>query len=358
MRVNNVDSVEITVVAGRGGDGAAHFLRGKFMPFGGPDGGDGGKGGDVYIEADTSINNLTLFRRMRVFKAGSGKPGGKQKMHGRNGEDVHIKVPVGTVLSVVDNDVTEGVIADLKVQGQRALVARGGKGGGGNVQFTTSTNQAPTTASKGMQGELRKILIDLKMIADIGIIGYPSVGKSTLLSVISGAKPDIAAYPFTTKEPVLGVVVPERGEIYTVAEIPGLIEGAHAGKGLGHAFLRHAERTKGLVFLLDGTSPDIFSDYQKLNHELILYKSVFALKPRFIAVSKIDLPEVSERMMDIVASLSGHTEKVIFVSSITGKGLPDLMIAMAELVEASRKKQEVEEEPPVVFRPRPIRKRQ
>jgi len=353
--VHNVDNVEIKVTAGNGGDGAITFRREKFVPFGGPDGGDGGNGGDVYIIADGSMTDLGLFRRKTSFKAEAGGRGRKQKMHGKDGGDLIIGVPAGTVITSVGDDGSKTIIADLKKREQKALVAKGGKGGKGNVHFATSTNQAPKKATNGKSGEQRHLILDLKIIADIGIIGHPSVGKSTLLGAISRATPEVAAYPFTTREPVLGVVVTD-DDSFIVAEIPGLIEGAHEGKGLGHKFLRHAERTSGFLFLLDGTSPDLCADLKNLRKELTLYNASFSQKPRLIAVNKIDLPEVSSRIPEIKTSLRPFHEKIYFVSAVTKKGVAELVSALADMVRQTVAEMIEPETPPVVFHPRPKRR--
>jgi GTP-binding protein len=248
-----IDRAEITVKAGDGGRGVVSFRHEKFVPFGGPDGGDGGDGGDVVVAAGEAVASLRAYRRKRYFKAGRGRDGAGQKKHGKKGADLVLAVPVGTVVS--DKSPLEGdsLIADLARDGQTVVVAKGGRGGKGNVHFATATNQAPQIAQPGEAGEELTLTLELKLIADIGLIGYPNAGKSTLLAAVSAAKPRIAGYPFTTREPVLGVV--EVGsQSFVLAEIPGLIKDAHLGKGLGHDFLRHIERTRGLIHLVDGSS--------------------------------------------------------------------------------------------------------
>ena len=247
------DRTEIRVRAGNGGDGAISFRHEKFVPFGGPDGGDGGSGGDVILEASSSVTNLRMFRLKRFFRAGDGKGGMGSKKHGKKGKGLVLTVPVGTVVLPKTQIGAEALIADLEQPAQQVVVARGGKGGLGNTHFAAATNQIPRIAQKGEVGEEKSILLELKLIADVGIIGYPNVGKSTLLAAITSAKPEIAGYPFTTREPVLGVV--EVGEQnFVLAEIPRLIDGAHLGRGLGHDFLRHVGRTKVLIHLIDGSS--------------------------------------------------------------------------------------------------------
>jgi GTP-binding protein len=346
-----VNRVEIMVAGGNGGDGVVSFRHEKFVPLGGPDGGDGGNGGSVYIVADRSITALNYFRHKRRFKAVSGKSGSKQKKHGAKGDDLVIKVPLGTVVFLKEDE-QEVLLADLSQQGQKVLAAKGGKGGLGNVHFATSTNQAPRKATKGKPGEEHRIVLDLKLIADVGIIGYPNVGKSTLLAAVSKARPKIADYPFTTREPALGVV--EVGmETFVLAEIPGLVDGAHLGRGLGHEFLRHAERTKVLLHVLDGKSQSIIDDMNNLNRELALYKSEMAQKPQVVVVNKIDLPEVEARLTEIRQLFSSLGVKVYFVSAITGQGVSELVSETAKILDEIKEKDSGSEAPMAVFRPKP-----
>ena len=350
-----MDKVEIILKAGDGGNGIVNFRREKFVPFGGPDGGDGGDGGSVYISANRSITTLSLFRHKRRFKAMSGGNGGRQKKHGRNGDDLTIMVPLGTMVLLKEDD-QEVLLADLSEQGQRVLLAKGGKGGLGNVHFATSTNQAPRTATSGQRGEERTLILDLKLIAHVGIIGYPNVGKSTFLAAVSGAKPKVADYPFTTREPVLGSV--EVGMMtFVLAEIPGLIDGAHLGKGLGHDFLRHAERTKLLLHLLDGSSPSPINDMNNLNTELALYKQSLAQKPQLVVVNKIDLPQVQARLTELRQLFQSSGVVVFFISAVTKEGVPELLSATSEMVEKINKEKTMIETPGVVFRPKPKMKR-
>ena len=297
-----VDRVEIYIKAGDGGDGMVSFRREKFVPFGGPDGGDGGNGGCVYIIAAGSMTTLRWFRQRRRFKAERGGNGASKKMHGKNGKDVMIRVPLGTVIFKEDGK-EKVLLADLAAEGQKLMVAHGGRGGFGNTRFATPTNQAPRIAQKGEVGEEASLILDLKLIADVGIIGYPSVGKSTLLASASAARPKIADYPFTTQEPILGVV--EVGNrAFVLAEIPGLIEGAHRGLGLGHDFLRHAERTRVLIHLIDGTSHSPLFDLKNVNKELALFNPMLAEKAQLVAVNKIDIPEVQDRIPDVEKELN------------------------------------------------------
>ena len=346
-----MDRVEILIGGGNGGDGVISFLHEKFVPLGGPNGGDGGDGGNVYIVADRSTTNLGYFRRKRCFKAMSGKGGGKQKKHGAKGDALVIKVPLGTMV-FLKGDEGEVLLADLNQQGQKVLVAKGGSGGLGNVHFATSRNQAPRIATKGKSGEEHRIVLDLKLIADVGIIGYPSVGKSTLLAAVSKAKPKIADYPFTTREPALGVVGVGM-KTFVLAEIPGLVDGAHLGRGLGHEFLRHAERTKVLLHVLDGRSPSIIDDMSNLKRELALYKPEMAQKPQVVVVNKIDLPEVKARLPEIEQLFGALGIKAFFISAFTKQGLSELMseiVRMLEEVQASYTGSDV---PMAIFRPKP-----
>jgi len=347
------DSVEIYVKAGDGGNGVVSFRREKYVPFGGPDGGDGGNGGSVFITTDSGLSTLHWFRQRRTFKAQRGLNGAGKKKHGRNGQDLYIRVPLGTLISRESNG-EKVLLADLVEVGQKLMVARGGHGGFGNTRFTTPTNQAPHIAQKGEVGEEASLILDLKLIADVGIIGYPSVGKSTLLASASAARPKVADYPFTTTEPVLGVVeVGNRS--FVLAEIPGLIDGAHHGVGLGHDFLRHAERTKLLIHLLDGTSKSPKADLKNVNSELALFNRVLAQKPQMVAVNKIDLPEVKSRIPDLEKELAQVEAPIFFISAATTKGVPRLMAKAAEMLDSIVV--EGPSEAMAVFRPQPRKER-
>ncbi len=287
------DRVKIFVKAGDGGEGSPHMRRELYIPHGGPDGGDGGRGGSVFLEADPQLTTLSNFAHKVHFKAQSGERGLKQKQHGKTGEDLILAVPPGTIVRDAE---TNELLADLVEPGEKIMVARAGRGGLGNVHFKTSTHQAPKMAQKGEPGAERWIVLELKLIADVGIVGLPNAGKSTLLSVISGAKPKIADYPFTTLEPNLGVV--QRDDVdFVVADIPGLIEGAHSGAGLGHEFLRHVERTRLLIHLVDGSgeSGDPMGAYEQIRTELRLYATRLVEVPEIVGVSKQDLPEAQAR---------------------------------------------------------------
>ncbi len=338
--------------AGSGGDGMVCFRREKFVPLGGPDGGDGGNGGNVIFKADGGLSDLRHFHYKGVYKAGEGKRGGSKKKHGRNGEDLVLAVPVGTVILPKTQVPGEGnVLADMERDGQQVVIARGGKGGFGNAHYTTPVRRAPEIAQKGEAGEELNVILDLRLIADVGIIGYPNVGKSSLLAAASAANPKIADYPFTTKEPVLGVV--EAGnDTFVLAEIPGLITGAHLGKGLGHDFLHHAIRTKIFIHLIDGNAASPVDDMIAVNNELSLYDSLLGRKPQIVAVNKVDLTAVQHRMDDIREAFQEAGVEIRFMSAATGEGVAALM------QEAGRKLQEVmaaeiKEEPQKVFRPRP-----
>ncbi|MCC6175096.1 MAG: GTPase ObgE [Chloroflexi bacterium] len=328
---NTIDTAQIFVKAGDGGNGASSFRREKFVPRGGPDGGDGGRGGSVYLRADPSVSTLLEFSNRRHFTAGRGGNGAGAKKHGKKGEDVTILVPPGTVIQASDGT----VLADLSRASDETMVARGGRGGLGNVHFATSTNQAPTVAQKGEPGEDRALRLELKTIADVGLVGFPNAGKSSLLAVLTAARPKIGDYPFTTLEPNLGVA--EREDLnFILADIPGLIEGAHRGVGLGHQFLRHVERARVLLHVVDASVSDPVEAYRAVREELELYNPALAAKPEVIALNKIDRPEVRERLADLVARF--HTAApdrgVQPVSALTTQGVPELVDALAETLAA------------------------
>ena len=349
-----IDRVKIYIKAGDGGDGVVSFRHEKFVPYGGPDGGDGGNGGSVVLMADSSVSTLRWFGRRRDFRAQQGENGAGKKMHGKNGEDLLIKVPLGTVISVLDSAGEKMLMADLAEEGQRVMAAKGGRGGLGNARFATSTHQAPRIAQRGEKGEEATLILDLKLIADVGIIGCPNVGKSTLLASASAARPKVADYPFTTKEPILGVVdVGNRS--FVVAEIPGLIEGAHRGLGLGHDFLRHAERTRLLIHVLDGTSQSPLADMEKVNQELSLYNPLLHTRRQLVAVNKIDLPQVQDRIPELERELSSLDVPVFFISAATTQGVSRLMAEVAQMLESLAAEPRGEEAPLAVFRPQPRR---
>ncbi len=330
------------------------FRREKFVPYGGPDGGDGGDGGSVVIRAEGSVASLRLFKYRRVYRGKAGEAGRSQKRHGRNGEDLIIPVPAGTVV-LKKTQIGEGaLIADLEQAGQMVVVARGGKGGLGNARFASSTNQTPRIAQRGEAGEEQALILELRLIADVGIIGYPNVGKSTLITRASAAKPKIAEYPFTTIEPVLGVV--EAGwQRLVLAEIPGLVDGAHLGRGLGHDFLRHITRTRIILHLVDGISATPVEDMVKVNAELSLYDSALAKKPQLVAVNKIDLPRVRARLAEIEDAFTSAGIKACFISAATGEGVPALMDKVAAKLQSLTTGAEFTRAvPKKVFRPQPV----
>ena len=327
-----VDQAHVAIKAGDGGDGMATFRREKYVPRGGPDGGDGGRGGNVYLEVDPQLNTLLRFRFEQKFEADRGASGGSARKHGRDGKDLVIAVPPGTLVRTeIDGEPYE---VDLVVPGQRLLAARGGKGGLGNVHFATSTHQAPRIAELGQPGEELELQLELKLIADVGLIGFPNAGKSTLLSTISAARPKIANYPFTTLSPNLGVV--EVGDqTFVVADIPGLIEGAHAGVGLGHDFLRHVERTRVLVHVVDAAGTDArdpLDDYHKINEELRLYQPELAERPQIVALNKQDVSEARAQVARFRRKLGLDKETLFPISAATGEGVQPLLQRVAALL--------------------------
>ena len=346
------DRVEIVVKAGNGGDGTISFRREKFIPFGGPDGGNGGDGGDVVLEADASVSSLRKFKQKRFYKAVDGRNGQGKKKHGKSGEDLIVTVPVGTVVSYKTIVSGSAAIADLEQLGQWVVVARGGKGGWGNPRFAASTNQAPQIAQKGEDGEENDIILEMRLIADVGIIGYPNVGKSTLLAAASAARPKIAAYPFTTIEPVLGMV--EIGQkSFALVEIPGLIEDAHLGRGLGHDFLQHVMRTKMLIHLIDASSVSPVEDMLRVNTELSLFDSALAQKLQLVVGNKIDLPEVQPRLAEVKDAFSSAGIDVLFISAVTGEGVSRLTAEAMKVLNEITAEREGVEVPKKLFRPQP-----
>jgi GTPase len=318
-----IDQVEIHVKSGKGGDGMMHFRREKFVPQGGPDGGDGGKGGDVVLEVKPTLNTLSSFRQNQKFKAEPGVNGGPSQMTGRNGKDLVIYIPPGTV--IFDGETGE-LIGDLTDPGLKLTICKGGRGGRGNQHFATSRNQAPTTAEKGEPAEEKRLRLELKLIADIGLIGVPNAGKSTLLSVLTNARPKIASYPFTTLEPNLGVANIDDDTTVVLADIPGLIEGASQGAGLGHDFLRHIQRTRVLVHLLDGLSEDPVADYSQINSELSLFDPNLGKKPQIVALNKIDQPEVQERLADIQKKFKKLKVELMTISALARTNTRELLV--------------------------------
>ncbi|MGI8422868.1 MAG: GTPase ObgE [Chloroflexota bacterium] len=337
------DQAKITVTAGNGGSGAMHMRREKYVPRGGPDGGDGGRGGSVYVEADEGLNTLLSFRFRRQFKAEHGGAGGERQQHGRAADDLIIKVPAGTVIRDLK---TGDVVADVVEPGRRFLVARGGKGGLGNVHFATSTHRTPEFAQKGEPGEACELELELRVIADVGLVGLPNAGKSSLLTAISAARPKVADYPFTTLEPHLGVVGLDEGNAsFVVADIPGLIEGASTGSGLGHQFLRHLERTRVLIHVVDlagldrPADWDPLDDYKTINRELSEYSAELATRPQVVAANKMDLPEARARWDGFTRALAKDEVMAFAVSAGAQQGLEPLLQAVARRLAESRREE-------------------
>ncbi len=334
------DEAKIYAKGGDGGNGCVSFRREKYIPFGGPNGGNGGKGGDVYLVVDPHLSTLINFKKRSHFKAQRGDHGRGKDQTGKRGEDLTIAVPPGTVAYDAD---TGQLLADLTQPGQRALVARGGRGGRGNAAFATPTNQAPRLAEKGEPGQERWLRLELKLIADVGIVGVPNAGKSTLLAAVSAARPKIADYPFTTLEPNLGVVtVGDRD--FVLADIPGLIEGAHSGAGLGHQFLRHVERTRLLIHLLDGASANPLGDFEKINEELALFDLQLARKPQVVVLNKMDLPQTQELWPQISREIKKLELEAMSISAVTGQGVSVLLQRVVDLLDGLPKEESVIEE--------------
>lgn len=351
-----VDYAKINVKAGDGGNGVVAFRREKYVPMGGPAGGDGGRGGSIVIQADEGLSTLMDFKYRRHFKGERGQHGQGKNMHGAGGQDIIIRVPAGTVIK---DDASEEVIADLTNHGQTVVVARGGRGGRGNARFATAANKAPSVAENGEPGEERWIRLELKLLADIGLVGLPNAGKSTLIANVSAARPKIADYPFTTLVPNLGVVRLKNGESFVLADIPGLIAGAHQGAGLGHRFLRHIERTRVLIFVLDTAqteSQNVLKDYYTLRDELEKFSADLAAKPYLIAANKMDLPEARQ---NIAALQEEFADQLIMISAATGQGTEELMLKAYQLLASLPQEETIagdevvlrkfEEEPPFII---------
>ena len=335
-----LDRAKILVKAGDGGNGVTAFRREKFVPRGGPSGGDGGRGGSVYMEATEQLNTLLQFRFNPEFRGGRGLHGEGDKRHGRDGEERNILVPVGTV--VTDPETGE-LFHDFSTPGERIVVARGGRGGRGNAQFATSTNRAPRHHEDGEPGEIRPLQLELKLIADVGLVGFPNVGKSTLISRISAARPKIADYPFTTLEPHLGVVAYGDEGSFVVADIPGLIEGAHDGTGLGLEFLRHVERTKLLVHVIDvsSTGRDPVDDFLTISRELELYRADLLSKPQIVAASKMDALDDAARVERLRGFCEARGLKMFEISAVAGYGLNEFVNGVGAEIEKVRRSSEV-----------------
>jgi len=317
-----IDYVVIEVKAGDGGSGAVAFRREKYVPKGGPAGGNGGKGGDVILEAHHNLHTLLDFRYKKKYSAADGQIGGSSLKDGKSGDDIVIKLPVGTI---VKDFKTGEVLFDLENDKKKVVIVRGGKGGKGNSNFATPTNRAPRFAEEGRPGEFKKVILELKLIADVGLVGFPNAGKSTLISNISSARPKIADYPFTTLEPNLGIVKYKDFETFTVADIPGIIEGAHKGKGLGHKFLKHIERTGIILFLIESTSENYEKDYKILFNELKSYSDKLTKKKILVSLSKADLCDEQKLNKLSRLGLKGIKKKLLVFSAITGYGLENLL---------------------------------
>ena len=342
-----IDQVEIHVRSGKGGDGMMHFHREKYVPRGGPDGGDGGKGGDLVFEVKATLNTLSAFRPSQKFEAQDGKGGGSNQKSGKGGDDLVIFVPPGTAIFDAD---TRELIGDLTQPGQRLMVCKGGRGGRGNQHFASSRNQTPRMAEKGEPFEERRLKLELKLIADLGLIGLPNAGKSTLLAALTNARPKIAPYPFTTLEPNLGVAQIDDDTTVVLADIPGLIEGAAEGAGLGHDFLRHIQRTRVLIHLVDGFSEDPVADFSQINSELALFDPNLAKKPQIVALNKIDQPEVQERLADIKKKFKKHKVELMTISALARTNTRELLLKAAAQLAETPTLEEVE--PPMpVYRP-------
>jgi GTP-binding protein len=341
------DQVKIYVEAGAGGDGCVSFRHEKYVPLGGPNGGNGGPGGSVYLEADRHLNTLISFKGRRHFKAGRGGHGQGQNKQGHKGEDIFLSVPPGTLIRDAE---THELLADLKEAGERVLVAQGGRGGLGNAAFASPTNQAPRIADRGESGDSRWLVLELKLLADVGIVGCPNAGKSTLLAAVSAARPKIADYPFTTLVPNLGVVSVDDRD-FVMVDIPGLIEGAHQGAGLGHDFLRHIERTRMLVHLLDGASADPLRDLDNINEELALFNPRLAGKPQLVVLNKMDLPQAQELWPSVEEEMARRGVPACSLSAATGFGVRQMLYQVLQMLEGLSEEPEVTLEGTAVFRP-------
>ena len=324
-----IDKAEILVKSGKGGDGMVHFHREKYVPRGGPDGGDGGRGGDVVLEVRPTLNTLAAFRFTTRFVAGDGKGGGTNNKYGKSADNLIVPVPPGTM---VYDAVTSGLLSDLTTPGQQFAVCKGGRGGRGNPHFKSSINQIPRTAENGEPGEEKRLRLELKLIADIGIVGVPNAGKSTLLSVLTKAKPKIAPYPFTTLEPNLGVANVDDETTVVLADIPGLVEGAAQGVGLGHDFLRHVQRTRVLIHLLDGLSADPLADFSQINSELALFDAGLAKKPQIVVLNKIDQPEVVERWPKLKKELKKLGYESMAISALARTNVRELLLKAVKML--------------------------
>ena len=339
-----IDKAKIFVKAGNGGNGAVSFRREKYVPAGGPDGGDGGKGASVIFEVDNDLRTLMDFKYQRKYVATPGGDGSKKRQAGKNGEDLVLKVPAGTIIR---DEATGKIIADLKEEGERAVVSRGGRGGKGNQHFANAVRQAPNFAKSGTDGEERWVILELKMIADVGLLGFPNVGKSTFLSVVTAAKPKIANYHFTTLTPNLGVVKTKYGDSFVLADIPGLIEGASEGVGLGHDFLRHVERTKVLIHIVDISGLEgrnALEDFDAINDELKLYNEKLSTRPQVVVANKIDILEDESVYEEFKTTLEDRGYKVFKMSAATREGIDDVIAYVSQVLKDAEEIELVSEE--------------
>ena len=339
-----IDKAKIFVKAGNGGNGAVSFRREKYVPAGGPDGGDGGRGASVIFEVDNDLRTLMDFKYQRKYVATPGGDGSKKRQAGKNGEDLVLKVPAGTIIR---DEATGKIIADLKEEGERAVVARGGRGGKGNQHFANAVRQAPNFAKSGTDGEERWVILELKMIADVGLLGFPNVGKSTFLSVVTAAKPKIANYHFTTLTPNLGVVKTKYGDSFVLADIPGLIEGAAEGIGLGHDFLRHVERTKVLIHIVDISGLEgrnALEDFDAINGELKLYNEKLSTRPQVVVANKIDILEDESVYEEFKTTLEERGYKVFKMSAATREGIDDVIAYVSQILKDAEEIELVSEE--------------
>src|SRR5438874_2544236 len=336
-----IDEAEILVKAGNGGPGAVAFRREKFAPRGGPSGGDGGNGGDIVLQTDERLTTLLDFRFKREYRARNGEPGRGRDQNGHAAAELLLKVPPGTV---VKDTATGEVLADLRENGRRWVLVKGGRGGLGNMNFATSTLQAPRFAQPGTEGEEKRVKLELRLLADVGLVGFPNAGKSTLVSRLSRARPKIADYPFTTLQPHLGVVQYKDGRSFVLTDLPGLIEGAHAGAGLGHRFLKHMQRCRVIVHLVDASAADrdLVEGFDAINRELELFDPALRRKPQVVAANKIDVPEGRERAKEFARKLKRRKIDVHLVSAATGEGLNELLDAMMRLLDRAGAPQPLE----------------
>ena len=342
------DTAKIYIRSGDGGDGMIGFRREKHVPLGGPDGGDGGRGGDVIFVGSRHLNSLARYRRNVHYKAGNAKHGNTKKRHGANGATLRLDVPVGTVIRHAE---TGELLADIVKPGQEAVILRGGRGGRGNIHFASSVNQAPRIAERGEPGQEMWVTLELKLIADVGIVGKPNAGKSTLLSVVSSAKPKIASYPFTTLQPQLGVAQLDGYETMVLADIPGLIEGAAAGVGLGHDFLRHIERTRVLIHLLDGAAPEPLADWAAINQELAMYDVALEERPQLVVLNKMDLPDAIawEPILEEEITRAGYP--FTSISAVTGQGVTAMLRRVKRMLDETPPPAPLADEPVVLAPP-------